>query len=169
MNNWEKYDTYTLLFYGEVYRPVSFHVSEQSHPTDPIFEESGIAKQAKTLRLSSGQILFQHVQTKICIFGGDDIQLHCQFLLALTSNFYIVYGWNICFDDDWLNLAYETGLHWFTFRETINSKQGRREKLHPESNQIGMNRARRMLELSMLNKKLSCFLHSITMKVDVLN
>lgn len=140
ISNLAKYDMFTPPLDQEMYRPSPLNEIVQSLASEPGFEESDIFKHATTLRLPSEEIQIGHEKAKICSFGRDVFQLHCQLLLSLALNFDIVYCWNTCFDVDWLNVSYVKELYQFAFSQESNKKLGREEHFHSQAHQAGMNR-----------------------------
>lgn len=140
-SNWANYNISTLSFYRMVPRTFAFLGSEQSFASAPRFGKSDIVQHAPKLRLS-----FEHFQsqgqTKILPFGYF-IKLLCQLLIPLGTNSNNIYGWDISFDNNQLNIAHVKGLYRFTFSTTICNKSEREEKFHSEANLNWMNRAKR--------------------------
>lgn len=125
IGNWANKDIFIISFYQEVYGLGAMHVSEQRFPMHPNFEKHDIVKRAPKPRLSSEQLLIQDVQTKICPFASDVLQLHCQISPAPPWKLERVYEWIISSYGDQLNVAYEKGLYRSPFSKTNYNKYER--------------------------------------------
>lgn len=127
VGGWAKSDISILSFYKMVNRPVALHVSKQSYSKDPSSEDRETVKHATKRRLSSEQLLFQHVQTRIYAFESHVIKPWFQSALALPSKMDIVYECIICFGDDQLNGAFAKLLFRVRFGKWADDKSEKGE------------------------------------------